>query len=784
MKKFRLLAILAIAAVTMTSCELFGGGPGEEKARFIAFTEKQTRTTMGDNYSVLWSEGDQIVMLGIDASQRLYDGGVFTLAEGAGQSVGVFEGTLETEYPNYYALYPAQSFEQFTLEGDILFNASPNAVFAEKNFVDTANPMFATGTKESGLQFRNIFGILELQLKGSGNITDIRVDVGAEDGFIAGSFLVSPSLEVFPYGSLSKTILAKLEQPITLSQTEARSIYAILPPAEYKQLRITTTDDAGNVTTRVAKNPIKIERAVITPVSEFEHQTVEAPHATVTYLEEISDFYYARFRVGLNNIATGAYLAIMDDSKYQEYLSQGLTDKQIVEQYASSNITASNDYNLQVYDKMGSTIHLIALPYGEGDSLGEVAKCSFVAKSVPVDSSYSVNIAGEPTITTNSISVRFNAVPAEGVFRAQIWESANYATLPAFYADIFSATTNAWTTLQYTGGAIDLVRDNLAPNTEYTLVYRVANGIENGVFDGNFTAYSDYKIYTFKTDSYDKSNASVSLSMSEVKDWSATVAISLQNASKFKMFLTQESLGENPEHLIDQNGGEFEPSVSSHVLTNLTENTKYYLYAVAYDANGVYGTYSSVEFTTTALQAEPNAEYSKFLGTYTFSSQNGVFDNNPRTVTISQGIEGKTFRVTGLVHPNACASYGIADDTIVAKFLDNMIYIGTVLEATVSGQPFSHIYTGAFNGAQLYLNSPLVSAYNNGVLTFSYPLDSTFTGFIFYLSDNGGYNGGYLDYYTNLVLTKDGAGGGGGSSDGNSTEGFSRNDNETDAGWN
>jgi len=49
------------------------------------------------------------------------------------------------------------------------------------------------------------------------------------------------------------------------------------------------------------------------------------------------------------------------------------------------------------------------------------------------------------------------------------------------------------------------------------------------------------------------------------------------------------------------------------------------------------------------------------------------------------------------------------------------------------------------------------------------------------LSDNGGYNGGYVDYYTNLVLTKDGAGGG--SSDGNSTEGFIRNE-EVDAGWN
>jgi hypothetical protein len=238
-----------------------------EKARFMAFTEKQTRTTMGDNYSVVWSEGDQITMLGIDATQQLYDGGVFTLSEGAGLSVGVFEGTLETEFPNYYAFYPAQSFEQFTLNGDILFNASPNAVFAERNFVDGANPMFATGTKEKGLQFKNIFGILELQLKGSGNITDIRIDVGAEDGFIAGSFLVSPSLEVLPYESLSKIILAELEQPVTLSQTETRSIYAILPPAECKQLRITTTDDAGNVTTRIAKNPIKIERAVITPVS-------------------------------------------------------------------------------------------------------------------------------------------------------------------------------------------------------------------------------------------------------------------------------------------------------------------------------------------------------------------------------------------------------------------------------------------------------------------------------------------------------------------------------------
>ena len=54
MKRFRLLTAIAVVAMFMTSCEMFGeGGFGADsnKARFIAYTEKASRTTMGNNYS-------------------------------------------------------------------------------------------------------------------------------------------------------------------------------------------------------------------------------------------------------------------------------------------------------------------------------------------------------------------------------------------------------------------------------------------------------------------------------------------------------------------------------------------------------------------------------------------------------------------------------------------------------------------------------------------------------------------------------------------------------------
>ena len=73
MKRFFTLAAIAAAFATFAACEPIQGpddpvNPTNKTVRLNAYTEKQSRTTMGDDYSVVWSKNDKILVFGITNS--------------------------------------------------------------------------------------------------------------------------------------------------------------------------------------------------------------------------------------------------------------------------------------------------------------------------------------------------------------------------------------------------------------------------------------------------------------------------------------------------------------------------------------------------------------------------------------------------------------------------------------------------------------------------------------------------------------------------------------------
>ena len=73
MRNFRRLIVSAIVAMVAISCQQIGESNllVGSKVRFTADTEGTSRTTLGENYSVVWSEGDQIQMFGVMADLSL-----------------------------------------------------------------------------------------------------------------------------------------------------------------------------------------------------------------------------------------------------------------------------------------------------------------------------------------------------------------------------------------------------------------------------------------------------------------------------------------------------------------------------------------------------------------------------------------------------------------------------------------------------------------------------------------------------------------------------------------
>lgn len=788
MKRFRFFAILAIVSMLATSCEMFGenGLLGNKKARFVAHTESEVRTTMGEGHTVLWSEGDAIAIIGVSEDHNDADFAAFLLTEGAGTTSGVFEGDLKQKYENYYAYYPAERIENGYTGGQFIVTyPSDDAVYTEQNFVDRANPMIAYGNEKDGLHFKNLCGILELKLTGSGEVTHISVESGHNDPCISGKFIVNaPTCETFPTDQSARHITASLVQPITLSQSQSRSIYAILPPGEYNDLRITTYDNLGNATTRLAKNTIKVERSVITPVSEFDHETVEVPHISVAIIEEQSNFATTTYRATMNNLAAGASRVLLSENGYNDYISKGLTDIQIIEQGGSA-IAQSGTYRVNTENFIGQKLVFLFAPYDEQGNWGAVQKLNVTVKNVPIDPSYSISVKGTPVVTSSSLEIFFDAAPAEGAFRGYIvdnatladWNANNYELCTAKLYDI---------ELPYGGSEVHLIRTQLTPDTEYTLLYRVTSGVSDGIAQDTHTAYSEYKTYTFKTEAYELSKATVDLTIKEIKDWSITVALAGSNATKYKLYASTGEWGTDMdiENTLDINGIEVSGTATEYTFGGLTEGTTYYIYAIAYDASGAYGQHSTITATTNpTIAPEPNSEYDKFIGTYTFtSSSTGAGEG--RTVTISKGIEGKTFHVKGLLNPVLISEqYGVVDDTIVARFFDGMIHLGgTAIADKGTTLPCDYLYASIFSSAGYYWPGASISSlYNDGTLIFANISDPQFTGLLFHLGNVLGENQQNMDYYTDLVLIKQGEGGG--NTRGNSTESFQLNNNVVDAGW-
>lgn len=274
MKRFLLL--LSMAMLLFLSCERANDGGNfatETKSRLTAFTEMPSRTTLGSDYSVLWSQNDQIAVLGTMNDGSNGDIALYTLVEGAGSNKGVFEGELPATFDLYSAFYPLNMYETATMSGQfLLLLPTENAIFTERGFVDGANPMYGCGTKDSGLKLQNLCGIVEFQIKGKGTISTIVIE--AENQPISGYFLVQGG-ESTLYGvngyERYSTIAATVSPAIELSESTARSLYAILPPATYSNLTISTIDTEGNTTTRTASNSIVVARSHITRVSEFTH---------------------------------------------------------------------------------------------------------------------------------------------------------------------------------------------------------------------------------------------------------------------------------------------------------------------------------------------------------------------------------------------------------------------------------------------------------------------------------------------------------------------------------
>ena len=280
MKKLENIIIL-VSALLLSFAMLAGCSKEEDLSAleessvifFHAVTESgETKTVLenGDSetasHPVLWTPGDAIWVGTADASGKY-----------------VYEGTEETTYADfggtslkgstYYSIYPYSASVSLS-DGIISFDMPSTQEYAPLSFGPEASPMAAVSTSTT-LEFRNLCGLLKLNLLGEASIRSISFsarDAAGNDMPVSGAATVDmnnssvPELVMSP--DANTTVILNCGEGVALSPSEITPFYIALPPGTYDEFTLNIVSTDGTVMVKNSSGLV-IHRSMVKPTAEL-----------------------------------------------------------------------------------------------------------------------------------------------------------------------------------------------------------------------------------------------------------------------------------------------------------------------------------------------------------------------------------------------------------------------------------------------------------------------------------------------------------------------------------
>ena len=168
------------------------GADGLVEMTFTATAAPATRTTLGekgaDEYPVLWTSGDEIVVMpayGRFDKSELEEMKFTTSIEGGTAARATFTGRTQPSENGYIAFYPAgklveYSGQDFNYNIDFTLPTEQQAIAG--NFESGIAPAYAKADQEGGdLEFKPMCGLVKFSLAGDvGNIKSVRFEAGGQ----------------------------------------------------------------------------------------------------------------------------------------------------------------------------------------------------------------------------------------------------------------------------------------------------------------------------------------------------------------------------------------------------------------------------------------------------------------------------------------------------------------------------------------------------------------------------------------------------------------------------
>ena len=382
---FALLSVLLYA----TSCEKneYGQLTNDDAQIFTALSETdvETKTVLSSNL-VLWEEGDEVSLFNGSDINDLYGVKAGTSGKTTATLVRkqIGSGDATVSFDTNVAYYPYSSDIKYANEGtyhSLSVNIPSEQHYLPKSFARYAMPMVAvTGSKaESELKFKNLFGVLKLQLTGS-NMTVKSITIkGNSKEKLSGDATVAiyhNGYTTVSFGSEGGEEVKLVCNDVKLNETTPTEFYISLPPMVYRSgitVLVETTERTIKMSTNkmltINRSKVKsLDARAVTP-DRYESEDY-SKDGEVTTLQAKS-------------VGNGINLVIMGDGfidkdmdaggKYEQRMRSAMEHFFSIEPYKSFR-DRFNVYMVKAVSKnegIGSGIETVfSTKYGEGTHVG------------------------------------------------------------------------------------------------------------------------------------------------------------------------------------------------------------------------------------------------------------------------------------------------------------------------------------------------------------------------------------------------------------------------------
>ena len=243
----------------------------------------QTKTSLGgevgDSHRNLnWLPTDEIAVYRYE-----HNYGKFTNLNKEASEMANFTGE-GIDRGTYYAVYPYSLVESWGwYENEPRINIPLIQTYAQGTFATDMNPMVARTVKTEVMEFKNLCGLLVVNLKGSERVKTVSLaayDAAGMLARIAGSHLVDLNYESEPVLTViqdneqytqGNMITMDCGQGVQLNPSVATPFHFVLAPGSYSRISILVTTTDGKTMIKEGRNPLTVNRAQFVKTGELNY---------------------------------------------------------------------------------------------------------------------------------------------------------------------------------------------------------------------------------------------------------------------------------------------------------------------------------------------------------------------------------------------------------------------------------------------------------------------------------------------------------------------------------